>query len=67
LEVLQGESRVSDVCRKYRINETLFYNWRDKFLEGGKRGLLNGKGDKDALRIKIFELERMLMPSRAAA
>lgn len=60
LEVLKGESRVSDVCRKYQISETLFYNWRDKFLEGGKRGLTNGKGEEDALRMRISELERII-------
>ena len=35
LERLNGESTVADVCCKQQISETLYYRWRDEFLEGG--------------------------------
>ncbi len=35
LEGLKGESSITDICRKYQISESLYYRWRNKFLEGG--------------------------------
>ena len=39
LEGLRGESSIADICRKYQISESLYYRWRDKFLEGWQPGL----------------------------
>ena len=39
LEGLRGESSIADICRKYQISESLYYRWRDKFLEGGSQAL----------------------------
>jgi transposase len=36
-EGLSGESSIADICRKYQISESLYYRWRDKSLEGGRR------------------------------
>ena len=33
---LRGDRSVRDVCREHEIAETLFYQWRDRLLEGGK-------------------------------
>jgi len=33
---LRGERSVRDVCREHEIAETLYYQWRDKLLEGGR-------------------------------
>lgn len=62
LEVLKGESRIADVCRKYQVSETVFYKWRDKFLEAGKKALVNGRGsgEEQELRAKVSELERLI-------
>jgi transposase-like protein len=38
LEGLRGESSIADICRKYQISESLYYRWRNKFLEGGSLG-----------------------------
>lgn len=27
----------ADICREHKINQTLYYRWRDKFLEGGRK------------------------------
>ena len=39
LEVLRGESTVSQVCREHGIAQSLFYKWRDKFMSGAIKGL----------------------------
>jgi len=59
---LRGDRTVKDVCREHEIAETLYYDWRDKLLEGGKFTLA-GKderaGDRE-LKKRIRELERTL-------
>jgi len=34
LEGLKGETTIAELCKKYQISETLYYRWRNKFLEG---------------------------------
>lgn len=41
IEGLKGGITVSDLCRKYGLSQAVYYKWRDKFLEGGKKGLMN--------------------------
>lgn len=62
LEGLRAESTIAEICRKYQISETLFYRWRDKFLEGGKKGLAdrNGTGADALVKARISELERII-------
>jgi transposase len=62
LEGLRGESSIADICRKYQISESLYYRWRDKFLEAGSRALAsrNGSGPEYAAKAKISEMERII-------
>jgi transposase-like protein len=62
LEGLRGESSIADICRKYQISESLYYRWRDKFLEAGSRALAarNGANPEYATKAKISELERII-------
>ncbi len=39
LEGLRGERNISDICREHKINQSQYYKWRDRFLEGGKSAL----------------------------
>ena len=32
LEGLKGNITVAELCRKYKISETIYYRWRDKFF-----------------------------------
>jgi len=34
---------VSQICREHGISQAQYYKWRDRFLEGAKEGLENGK------------------------
>jgi transposase-like protein len=61
LEGLRGESSIADICRKYQISESLYYRWRDKFLEGGSQAFSrNGSGPEAAVKARISELERII-------
>ena len=59
---LRGDRSVRDVCREHEIAETLYYQWRDKLLEGGQEAIA-GKDERQGereLRKKVRELERAL-------
>ncbi|WP_268766434.1 transposase [Kosmotoga arenicorallina] len=43
LEGLRREKNVSQICREHGISQAQYYKWRDRFLEGAKEGLENGK------------------------
>ncbi len=65
---LRGDRTVRDVCREYEIAETLYYQWRDRLLEGGKAALSTsrdrGKDPRDVelseVRKRVAQLERAL-------
>lgn len=64
---LRGDRSVRDVCREYEISEALFYQWRDRMLEGGKAALATPRDKKPPeaaelaeARKKIAQLERAL-------
>jgi transposase-like protein len=59
---IRGDRPVRDVCREHEIAETLYYQWREKLLEGGQAALA-GRDERQAereLQKKIRELERAL-------
>ena len=65
---LRGDRSVRDVCREHGIAETLYYQWRDRLLEGGKAALASPRdrsGDPTTLELReakkrIGQLERAL-------
>jgi transposase-like protein len=59
---IRGDRSVKDVCREHEIAETLYYQWREKLLEGGHAALAGRderQGERE-LRRKVAELERAL-------
>jgi len=56
LEGLNQTSSVAEICRRHEISQTLYYRWRDKFLEGARKALENGSGDE---RAHLGEIERL--------
>ncbi len=59
---LRGDRSVRDVRREHDVSENLYYAWRDKLLEGGKRELA-GKEERNGereLQKKVRDLERAL-------
>jgi transposase len=39
LESLNTNISMSELCMKYNLTPNTFYQWREKFMEGGKAGL----------------------------
>jgi transposase-like protein len=63
LEGLKGETTVGEICRKYGLSQAVYYKWRDKFLEGGKKALEQngqGMGQSKQDKAKIEELEKVI-------
>ena len=59
---LRGEVSVKELCRQHEIAEALYYQWREKLLEGGREALA-GKQERQGereLRRRIGQLERAL-------
>ena len=54
---LRGDRSVRDVCREYEISETLYYQWRERLLEGGKSALARPQ-ERTPERTEIAELKR---------
>jgi transposase-like protein len=60
LEGLRGMRSVAEICREHQISQTLYYRWRDKFLEGARNGLENGSADEKAHRAEIERLQKII-------
>ena len=41
---------IAAICREHGIAVSLFYKWRDQFLEGGRKGLAGKDPDKSLIR-----------------
>ena len=60
LEGLKEKRAVAEICREHQISQTLYYRWRDKFLEGGKKALVNGSSDDNVYKAEIEKLQRII-------
>ena len=64
LNEAQAGAPVEDLCRRHGISQATYYNWRDKFFEGGKTALAgNGPGggrSSESDKAKIADLERVI-------
>jgi len=61
LEGIKGAKPVAEICREHQIAQTQYYQWRDRFLEGGKRALTNGIPNREeALTREVEKLQRLI-------
>jgi transposase-like protein len=60
LEGLKEKRSVADICREHKISQTLYYKWRDRFFEGGKRSLINGTSDDNHYKAEIEKLQKII-------
>lgn len=62
VEEIKGQKSVAEICREHQISQTLFYRWRDRFLEAAQKGLTNGSGrdESEGLRAQIEKLEKII-------
>jgi len=57
LESLNTNISMSELCRKYSLTPNTFYQWREKFIHGGKLALSGGL--KDPGKERDAEVERL--------
>jgi transposase-like protein len=60
LEGLKEKKAVAEICQEHQISQSLYYRWRDKFLEAGKKGLTNGSGNDNLSRLEIERLQKII-------
>lgn len=60
MEGIKGQKSVAEICRTHQISQTLFYKWRDQFLEGGKKALTNGKTSDLIYQAEIEKLQKII-------
>ena len=41
---------IAEICRNHGIAVSLFYKWKEQFLEGGKKGLEGKDPDKSLIK-----------------
>ena len=61
LESLNTSIGIAELCRKYAVNPTVFYAWKEKFIEAGKQALTRsrrngGGGDLQAENERLKQL-----------
>lgn len=57
LRSIRGES-VADLCRENGMSATMFYRWRDEFLQGAQQGLKDKRNPQN--RDPVLEENRKL-------
>ncbi len=57
IEGMRGEDSIANICRKYGINDSLYYKWSKDFLEAGKKRL-NGDTERNANNAEVDYLKR---------
>jgi len=56
-EVMSGESRPAQICRRYNISSSLLYHWKRQY----SRGKFNNEPTEEAaLRDRVEKLERLV-------
>ncbi|MBN8720492.1 MAG: transposase [Sediminibacterium magnilacihabitans] len=57
MEAMRGELSTAAICRKYGINNNLFYKWNKEFMEAGKKRL-HGDSERQATTDEVTELRK---------
>jgi transposase-like protein len=61
MEGLQGKKSIAQICRERGIKDSLYYKWRDIFLDRAEEIFANpGSKESQEKAERIAELERMV-------
>jgi transposase-like protein len=60
LQVLTGIKSTTEVCREHQLQPTVFYRWRDEFLQNAPRVFERQDRSPQADQQRIAELEQMV-------
>ncbi len=55
LEGLRGHRPVTEICREVGISTSRYYQWRDRFLQAGRKGL--AQPEPEVLEERLRQLE----------
>jgi len=65
LEGMTPGTNISEVCRNHGIAQTLYYRWREAFLQGGLSGLASGPSAREQQLEKELEEAKKLLGEQA--
>ena len=57
LEGMSGTIQISDLCRKYGIQSSRFYDWKDKLLKSSAN-IFDDRGRKSTADLRTIEEQR---------
>jgi transposase len=60
---LKGDVSIAELCRQYNISQTLYYRWKDTFLQRGLEGLAGKRSpdkEREQLLAKTAEYEQLI-------
>jgi len=60
LEGIKEKRSVSEICQEHQISQGLYYRWRDKFFDGGKKALTNNYKDTNSYDTEIDNLQKII-------
>ena len=60
MEGIKEKKSVAEICREHQISQSQYYKWRDRFLEGGKKALVNGSTDDNVYKAEIEKLQKII-------
>jgi transposase len=58
LQVLSGTKSIAEVCREHQLKDSVFYRWRDEFLQNAAKVFQTDEHRQEQAR--IAELERLV-------
>lgn len=65
LEGMMPGTNISEVCRNHGIAQTLYYRWREAFLQGGLSCLASGLSNREQQLEKELEEAKKLLGEQA--
>ena len=60
MESLRGDRSISEICRDYGIAQSVFYKWRDKFLQEAQQALKPSRGTQQRQNSEIRHLKQII-------
>ncbi len=57
LEGLRGRRPVAQICREVGISTSRYYQWRNQFLEAGRRGFIRSELECQKLEERVHQLQ----------
>ncbi len=51
MEELKEKRSVVEIYQEHQISQTLYYLWRNRFLEGGTKSLMNCLGNENVYKV----------------